>query len=127
MILLNHAFDLHAQTGELPRKVVEVFTLLLAPFAPHVSEEVWQRLGNKESLTHAAWPSFEEAKTKASEFELPIQINGKLRDKVVVDTGIDEATLKEMVLAREAVQKWMDGKPLKKFIYVKDKLVSVVV
>ncbi len=106
---------------------VRTFNLLLSPFAPHMTEEIWQLLGNKESLSKGPWPSFDPAWTSSDEVDLAIQVNGKVRDQVRVSKSISEEELKSLVLAREPIKKWMDGKDLKKFIYVKGKLVSVVV
>ena len=127
MVLLNEAQAYYNHNKKIPRSFVQTFTQLLAPFAPHLCEEVWEQLGNTGSIFEASWPKFDAAKTESDEIELAIQVNGKLRDTIKVSKTIDEATLKPLVLMREPILKWMEGKPLKKFIYVKGKLVSVVV
>ncbi len=127
MILGNEIFSYQQKEGAVPRLLVDVMTRLLAPFAPHTAEELWSLLGYKESIAYAAWPSFNVARTKADDFELAIQVNGKLRDSLRVSRSITEAELRPMVLEREGVKKWTEGKEPKKFIYVKEKLVSVVV
>jgi leucyl-tRNA synthetase len=76
---------------------------------------------------HAPWPSFDASKTASDEVELAIQVNGKLRDTVKVSKAISDDELRSLVLARESVKKWIEDKPLKKFIHVKGKLVSLVV
>ncbi len=127
MTLLNETYVYFNESKKVPRQLIETFTLLLAPFAPHMSEEIWQLLGHKQSHTFAKWPSFDSSKTQSSQIEVPVQVNGKVRDKVFVDRNIDESALKALVLERELVKKWIDGKPIKKFIYVKERLISVVI
>ena len=127
MILLNEGMASWSDKNIIPRSFVERFTLLLAPFAPHLCEEAWELLGHKEGIGRAPWPAFDSAQCVESEIELAIQVNGKLRDSVKVSKDITEAELRSLVLARDAIQKWTEGKEPKKFIYVKGKLVSVVV
>jgi leucyl-tRNA synthetase len=128
MILLNEAYTHYAQGDvKIPRELLSTMTLLLSPFAPHLGEEMWEMLGHKNSVAHAPWPGFDASKTVTNEIELAIQVNGKLRDTVRVAKDIQESALRELVMSRESVQKWIEGKEPKKFIYVKGKLVSVVV
>jgi len=100
---------------------------LLSPFAPHMSEELWSELGNSGSIFESAWPTYQAELAKDDEITLAVQINGKLRDTLTVSAEISEDDVKKMVLASEKVQKWLDGQEPKKVIYVKGKLVSVVV
>lgn len=125
MILLNESYTTFKDN--LPKSFVSTFTLLLAPYAPYITEEVWNLLGNEKSHRYADWPSFIEKLTLSDDVQLAVQINGKVRDNVTVDRNIEENELREMVLSREKVQNWVQGKELRKFIYVKGKLVSVVV
>ncbi len=104
-----------------------LFVKILSPFAPHLCEEIWSQLGNNGSIALEAWPEYNEALTKEQEITLAVQINGKLRDTISVDAEITEAAAKEAVLASQAVQKWLEGKEPKKIIYVKGKLISIVV
>ena len=104
-----------------------LFVKILSPFAPHLCEEIWSQLGNNGSIALEAWPEYNEALTKEQEITLAVQINGKLRDTISVDAEITEAAAKEAVLASPAVQKWLEGKEPKKIIYVKGKLISIVV
>jgi len=127
MILMNEYSDAYGQAEACPKEFLETFTVLLHPFAPHLTEEVWEKLGHRESLVRHAWPTFDAAKTVAEEIQLAIQVNGKVRDQIKVAAAITEAELKERVLALESVQRWMEGKTLKKFVYVKGRLASVVV
>ncbi len=128
MILLNEFGEHYGEKAAVwPKSFLETFTVLLHPFAPHVTEEIWQRLGHKESLVRHAWPKFDATKTVADEITVGVQVNGKLRDQVRIAISASEAEVKEMVMGLETVQRWMEGKPLKKFVYVKGKIVSVVV
>src|SRR5579864_2212632 len=77
-----------------PRAALEPFALLLAPFAPHLAEELWQALGHKDTLAYEPWPKYDASLTKADEIEVPVQVNGKVRARITVLAGIDEATLK---------------------------------
>jgi leucyl-tRNA synthetase len=105
------------------------FSLLkiLSPFAPHLCEEVWSVLGNKKTLTIESWPKYDPELTKESTITLAIQINGKVRDELSVSAEIGEEEVKKLSLSSEKVQKWLEGKEPKKVIYVKGKLVSIVV
>jgi leucyl-tRNA synthetase len=100
---------------------------LLSPFAPHMCEELWSMLGNKESISTAPWPQFDLELTKESTLTIAIQINGKVRDEITIEAETSEDEVKKLALASEKVQKWLEGKEPKKIIYVKGKLVSIVV
>ena len=108
-------------------EVKETLLKLLAPFAPHTAEELWEKIGHKESIFKKKWPEHDEALAKDDVVELVVQINGKVRDKMEVPVDISEDEAKEKVLASEKVQKWLEGKEPKKVIFVKGKLVSIVV
>jgi leucyl-tRNA synthetase len=123
MELSNHLTRLDAR----PREVLATFLLLLAPFAPHLAEELWQALGQKETLAYEPWPRFDELLTKADEIEVPVQVNGKLRSKVTVAVDIDAKALEQLALADARIQELLAGKPPKKVIVVPKKLVNVVV
>jgi len=105
----------------------EKFLILLSPFAPHMAEELWQRLGHKKSIIFAKWPEYDKNLIQEDEIEMVVQINGKVRDKIKVLADISEQEAKQKALASEKVQKWLDGKEPKKVIYIKGKLVSMVV
>lgn len=100
---------------------------LLSPFAPHLCEEIWAQLGNKKSIAFAQWPQYDEKLTIENEITLAVQVNGKLRDTIVVAADISEEDAKKTVLASANVQKWLEGKEPKKIIFVKGKLISIVV
>jgi leucyl-tRNA synthetase len=123
MIFVNHL----AKQDIRPRSVVEPFILLLAPFAPHIAEELWQRLGHGESLAHQPWPKYDQGLAQAKQIELAVQVNGKVRDHIVVPAEWDEEQVKAKSLASEKVIAALAGKPLKKIIVIKGRLVSIVV
>jgi leucyl-tRNA synthetase len=109
--------------AEVQRNMV----LLLAPFAPYLAHELWEMLGEKGNLLKAPWPKFDAELAKEEELEIPVQINGKLRSRIVVAADATEATVIERALADEKVQPLIAGKPVVKKIYVLGKLVNIVV
>jgi len=131
MILMNHVdkyrTDSVTKQVVLNRTIKDV-VVLLSPIAPHMCEELWQSMGNKEeSIIRAGWPRYDEAALKADTFELVVQVNGKLRSRIKVASDISPKALEPIVLSDESVQKFIDGKPVKKFIYVPGKLANIVV
>jgi leucyl-tRNA synthetase len=100
---------------------------LLSPFAPHITEELWHQLGNKTSITKAEWPKYDPELAKSEEMTIAVQVNGKLRDTIIMLADASEETIKSEALKSEKVQKWLEGKEPKKVIYVKGKLISIVV
>ena len=116
-----------AKLPEVPRALAEAFTVLLSPFAPHMAEELWHTLGHGESVQLAAWPSYDPAKLVESTMELPVQVNGKLRDKITVAADADEGTVFAAVEASDKVRPWVEGKAVQKRLYVPKKLVNYVV
>jgi leucyl-tRNA synthetase len=98
---------------------------LLAPFAPHLAEELWEKIGQKGSVHLSGWPAYDKNKLKAATFELVVQVNGKTRTKVEADSDITEARAKEEAIT--AAAKWLEGREPKQVIYVAGKLVNIVV
>ena len=111
----------------VPRAVAESFVLLLAPLAPHMAEELWQRLGHKESLAYRAWPVADPALLKADVLEIPVQVNGKVRGKVSVPAEAQEAEVIEIAKADANVGKHLAGQTVKRAIYVRGRIVNFVV
>lgn len=109
------------------REIIEPLVLLLAPFSPHLSEELWSRLGKKESISDAPFPLCDESHLKESSFEYPISINGKTRSKMEIALGLDNKQIEEIVLSSEEVQKFLEGKAPKKMIIVPGRIVNIVV
>ncbi|HHU91767.1 MAG TPA: leucine--tRNA ligase [Halanaerobiaceae bacterium] len=112
---------------DLLKLVIDKLLLLLSPFAPHMSAELWEQLGNQSSIHEEAWPSYDEEALKKDEVTIVVQINGKVRDRLEVSADIEEAELRELVLAREKVKEYVGGKELVKFIVIPKKLVNIVV
>jgi leucyl-tRNA synthetase len=104
----------------------DVLLRLLAPVAPHISEELWTRIGKPYSVHQQAWPVADEAAAKEDEITLVVQVNGKLRDRITVPAGINDAEAEKHALASEVVRKQLDGKKPKQVIVVKGKLVNIV-
>ena len=105
----------------------EKYLILLSPFAPHLTEELWNRLGNKESIFARQWPKYDKNLIKDKEFDLIVQVNGKLRDTIKVAVNIPEAEAKELVMQSEKIKKYIIGKEIKKIIFVKNRLINIVV
>jgi len=108
-----------------PRALLEPLVLLLAPFAPHLCEDLWERLGHAPGLSRQPWPSFDPALVVSDRLEIPIQVNGRLRSKIEVPADWTEEQI--VTLAKKAVEDWLQGKPPRKVIYVPKKLVNFVV
>jgi leucyl-tRNA synthetase len=111
----------------LPRRAAEVLVLLLSPMAPHLGEELWQRLGHAESLAYARWPVADPALLVSDVVTLVVQVNGKKRDEIEVPADADEAAVREAVLAREGVRRHLEGREPRKVILVPGRLVNIVV
>ncbi|MCW1892184.1 MAG: leucine--tRNA ligase [Candidatus Uhrbacteria bacterium] len=122
LMVLTNAFT---DAGGVPEEMVEGYLKLLAPFAPHLAEELWHTLGKGGSVHMSGWPTYDETKTVSASFELVIQVNGKVRDRIQVPSDISEDEAKAKALASENVQKYLEGKEPKKIIYVKGKLVTI--
>jgi leucyl-tRNA synthetase len=110
-----------------PHAVMEQFVLLLSPFAPHVAEELWQLLGHDQTLAYEPWPKYDDALTRDAEIEIPVQILGKLRGKVVVPAGSNQAVLIAAARADSRIAELLSGKEVVKTIVVPGKLVNFVV
>ncbi|MBW1724408.1 MAG: leucine--tRNA ligase [Deltaproteobacteria bacterium] len=109
------------------RFAMESVTLLLSPFVPHFAEELWNALGFEPSILLASWPSYREDALVKDELLIVVQVNGKLRSRFNVDVDADDDAIRKMALSDERAQKFIDGKPVKKVIVVKKKLVNIVV
>jgi len=109
-----------------PKPVMSQFVLLLSPLAPHISEELWRLLGHKNTLAYEAWPQFDEALTVDSDVEIPIQILGKIRSKIMVPRGLGKEDLEAAARADEKIMQLLQGKQIRKVIVVPDRLVNIV-
>jgi leucyl-tRNA synthetase len=109
------------------REAIETLIVMLSPFAPHTMEELWQMYGHADGLAGASWPAFDAIVAKAEELEIPVQVNGKLRGRVVAAPDIDDQALEALALADPNVQAHTAGKTIRKVVIAKGRLVSVVV
>ena len=116
-----------AASGALWGEVISYFLRLLAPSAPHLAEELWNRTGHPYSIHNQSWPDYSEELAKQEEVTLVIQVNGKLRDKVLVPASIGEVEARELALGRERVKAYISGKSLTRVIYVPSRVVNIVV
>jgi len=123
MICVNELADAKCNKKEILEKLL----ILLTPYAPHIAEELWNKLGNEGSVLDAAFPSFNPALLVESAKEYPVSINGKLRTNINLALDLDQKQVEEAVLQNEIVQKWLEGKPPKKIIFVKNKMINVVI
>lgn len=130
MELVNelYRYKQHAEINEpLFCAVVTRLVVILSPFTPHICEEMWSALGHTESLTEVGWPAYDESALEQDTIEIIVQINGKLKEKMQIASGLDRAALEEQVRANEKVQALIEGKNVVKTIAVPDKLVNFVV
>lgn len=113
--------------GDLAEELVQKLLLLLAPFTPHITEELWHECGYEGSVHQQVWPTYEEKALAVDEVEIAVQVNGKVRDKLTVAVNMDKATLEEQAKALPRVQEFIDGKNVVKVIVVPNKIVNIVV
>jgi leucyl-tRNA synthetase len=113
--------------NEIPHGALENFLKLLAPFAPHLAEELWEKLGNKESIFKQKWPEYDPAIIQDEEIELVIQVCGKVRDRIKVSTGITEKEATELAKQSQKIKNFIGAKPIKKVIFVKNRLINIVI
>lgn len=123
MIFVNEVM----KSDTRPRRLLEPFVILLSPFAPHLAEELWQKLGHTETITYEPWPSYDPALLEETTVEVVLQVNGKIRGKIVVKKDTPEEELEKLCLADENVRRHVDSKQIVKRIIVKNKLVNLVV
>ncbi|MEO7484093.1 MAG: class I tRNA ligase family protein, partial [Ferruginibacter sp.] len=123
MVCVNELTDLKCHKKE----VLEKLLVLLVPYAPHITEELWHALGNEGSILDASYPVIEEKYLVESSKEYPISINGKLRTTINISLDAEQKDVEAFVLGNDIVQKWLEGKAPKKIIFVKNKMVNVVI
>ena len=123
MVFVNQA----TRADQISRASVEAFLRILAPFAPHLAEELWQRLGHTEIIASAEWPAWDPAKLEVNTIELAVQVNGKLRAKIALPADVDKDTALSAAKASENVARWLEGKTLRREVYVPGRLVNLVV
>lgn len=111
----------------LVKEVITKLLLLLSPFAPHMTEELWAELGNEGYIYYQSWPEYDESALRKDEITIVVQVNGKVRDKVEVDAGISEDELKKVVLEQPKIKGYTEGKEIVRIIVIPKKLVNIVV
>lgn len=122
MVFINEAYKVEV----LPKEYIEGFVKLLSPITPHLAEELWSKLGYESTITYEAWPSYDEAKLIDDEVEIVVQLNGKVRSKLMVSRDISREQLEALVMNDDKVKEWIDGKTVRKVIAVPGKLVNIV-
>ena len=122
MVFVNEAY----KSDALPYEYVAGFVQLLAPIAPHIGEELWAILGNKEGISYVPWPTYDESALVEDEIEVVFQVNGKVRAKAKVHADADKATLEQLAQSNELVKEQLNGKTIRKIIVVPNKLVNIV-
>jgi len=124
LMILANEFE---KEGQLSVINYQLLLKLLAPAAPHIAEELWQKLGHKKSVFLEKWPKYDLELAKEEIITLIIQVNGRVRDKIEVEADISEEKAKKLALSKEKVLKWLEGKEIKKVIFVPGKLINIVV
>ena len=115
------------ETIAVVKEAVDALILMLSPFAPHISEEMWETLGHREALWRQSWPVFDAEAARAAEIVVPVQVNGKLRARLTVPADVSEADLRNIALADAAVRHHTEGKTVRNVVVAKGKLVNIVV
>ncbi|MFA6410559.1 MAG: leucine--tRNA ligase [Candidatus Buchananbacteria bacterium] len=123
MILANKIIEI----GSMDKDVAEVFLKILSPFAPHITEELWEQLGYKKSISCQEWPQFNSALIKEEEVELVVQVNGKFRDRIKVSPDVTEQRVEILARESEKVNKYLEGKVVKNIIFVPGRLINFVI
>jgi leucyl-tRNA synthetase len=115
------------QTLSVVREALDALVVMISPFAPHTTEELWQLLGHAGGLTTTSWPAFDAEVARADEVVVPVQINGKVRARLTAPAGATDDELRELALADAVVRTHVQGKTIRKVVVAKGPLVSVVV
>jgi len=123
MVCVNELTDLKCKN----KSILEKLLVLLSPYAPHIAEELWSLSGNQESIVRAEWPIFEPSYLVESTFNYPVSINGKVRTQIEFDLNTEAKAIETEVLNNPIVAQWIEGKPIKKFIFVKGRIINVVI
>ncbi len=122
MIFINEAY----KSTVLPKDYMEGFVKLLSPVCPHIAEELWEKLGHHDTISYQAWPAYDEAKLVDDEVEIVIQINGKVKTKVMVPTDVSKEALEGIAMDDDRIKEQIEGKTIRKVITVPGKLVNIV-
>ncbi|WP_281869810.1 leucine--tRNA ligase [Brevibacillus parabrevis] len=123
MVFVNEAY----KADVLPKSYMEDFVKMLSPIAPHLGEELWEKLGHNETISYEAWPTYDESKLVEDEVEIVIQINGKNKEKLLIASDSTKEQMEELALNNDMIKELIDGKTIVKIIAVPGKLVNIVV
>jgi leucyl-tRNA synthetase len=123
MILLNE-FE---KAESIPKELFETYLILLSPMAPHITEELWEMLGNGKSIHLSSWPKYKLDHNKNVKIKIVVQVNGKVRDAILVMEGASDEEIKELALQSPNVSKWLVGQEIKKVFVVKNRLINFVI
>jgi leucyl-tRNA synthetase len=123
MIFINELY----KSEKIYKSVLKDFVLLLSPYAPHIAEELWQRLGGKDTLAYYPWPEYNEELTKADKITIVFSVNGKVRGKKEMDADLPDKELEQAALDDINIKKHLEGKQIIRIITVKNKMVNIVV
>jgi leucyl-tRNA synthetase len=129
MELVNalYAYKFHSNDGGISKEVYKTVLLLMSPFTPHLCEEIWESLGNKEFISASAFPASDENLIKEHSIEIPVQVNGKIKGKIIVPADIAENEAKKIAETDIKISAFIKNKQVVKFIYVKNKIMTFVV
>ena len=123
MVFINEAY----KADKIYLGFIEGFIKLLSPVAPHICEEMWQSLGHNSTIAYESWPTYDEAKCKDDQVTYAVSVNGKLRDKLLLDANLDAKEVEKQALASEKIKAYTDGKEIVKIIVVPKKIVNIVI
>ena len=123
MMMLSNEIE---KLETIPKETFEILLKLTAPFAPHIAEELWTNLGNKKSIHVSPWPTYDQSKTSGKTARLAVQINGKVRGEIEIDINEPDDAVKTQASDLEITKKWLEGRPIKKVIYIKNRLINIV-
>jgi leucyl-tRNA synthetase len=126
MELVNAIYQYPSRGDETAMEAVRTVVLLLSPFTPHLCEEMWEKLGNKKSVSLADWPAYEEKLLVKTEIEIPVQVNGKVRSTINISKDTSENDIRAVIVKDERLKPFMEGKDIAKLIYIDKKIVNVV-
>ena len=122
MVFVNTA----TQAESVPKETMQIFLRLLAPYAPHIAEELWERMGNTELIANESWPTYDEGLCVDEMITIPVQVNGKVRAQIEIAADADEEAVKQISLEHPRVKQHIDGRPVKRVIVIPKRLVNVV-
>ena len=127
MILANEMDSASAEGKDVTKNDFKLFLQILSPFAPHVAEELWSELGEKQSINKSKWPKWDEKKIIEDKIKIAIQVNGKVRAEIMISKDMSEEEVKSLSLKEENVMTWIKDKEIKRFIYISGRVINIVV